>query len=710
MKKISKFVVNHTKLMLIVFLAAALAGAYLQQYVGVNYDVSDYLPEDSASTAALDVMDEEFDTTIPNCRVMVQNVTIPEALEYKEALESIDGVLEVTWLDDALDITVPLETQDTDTIESYYKEETALFSVAVAEDEEITVIAEIRELIGDDNAVSGSAVSGADGKTGTVSEIQKIFVIAVIYVIVILAITTTSWIEPLLVLFGLAIAILINMGSNLIFGEISFITNAAGAILQMAVSLDYSVFLIHRYEECYERNGKPKEAMQEALCKSFPSILSSGLTTLIGFLALIFMRYRIGSDLGLALAKGVVISLITVFFFTPALVLTFRKLLERTHHRLLMPDFHIIGKGVQKIGPFLVIVFAILLVPSYLASNSNSFYYGSAYIYGDDTRYGQDTDAINAVFGEQESLVLMVPEGDTAAEQELSDALHEIEEITSIISYVDTVGAQIPEEYLAEDTLLQLRSGNYSRYVLTVDMEPEGEETFAVIEEIRETAQEYYPDTYYLAGEAVSSYDLMDTITADMTKVNLIAICAVFLVLLLTTRKPVRSAILVLCIETAIWINLSFPYFKGDVIFYISYLIISSIQLGCTVDYAILISDRYEEFRIDYGRHRSVEETIAAVMTSVITSGSTLVICGFLLGKASSHGILALLGTFLGRGSLLSLLIVLFVLPGFLVLTDRRGKTGIGRPQGKVSGEQALPDMQDAAGDQSGSVDQESIE
>lgn len=674
MRKIGNFVVNHVKLIVLLFLAAAIAGALLSRLVGVNYEMSEYLPEDSPSTMAIDVMEEEFDGGIPNARVMIKDVTVAEAMEYKEKLSKIDGVTDVTWLDDAVDIKVPLETQDPDTIETYYKDGTALFTITAEKEDQVAVVREIRDLIGEDNAVTGSIVSSADATVGTVEEIKKIAIVAIIFILIVLAVTTSSWLEPLIIMIGLGIAVLINAGSNLIFGEISFVTNAAGAILQIAVSLDYSVFLIHRFEESYQEIGKPKEAMTEALCKSVGSILSSGLTTVIGFLALVFMRFRIGPDLGLALAKGIAISLITVFIFMPALILAFHKLLRKTKHRKLLPDFHGLGKAVCRVMLPLVVLFIVAIVPSYLASNSNSFYYGSAYIYGEETRYGKDTEAIKEVFGDQETYVVMVPRGDLSTEQDLSDSLHEIPQVKSILSYVDTVGAEIPMEYLDQDILEQLISEHYSRFVLTLDTEPEGEETFALIEDIRQTVQEYYPDTYYMAGEGVSAYDLMDTVTADMVKVNFIAIGAVFVVLLFTMRKIKLPVILVLCIETAIWINLSVPYFNGDTIFYISYLIISSIQLGATVDYAILLTDRYRESRQVYDRKQAVVETISAVAVSIMTSGSVLTVAGFLMGAFCTHGLLAQLGVFLGRGALLSLLIVLFVLPGFLYLTDREGK------------------------------------
>jgi uncharacterized protein len=671
MTKFYRCIVNHQNAVIAIYLILFVFCALCGQLVSVNYDMNDYLPPESASTQALDLMEEEYGGGIPNARVMVQDVSVSEALAYKEKLLNVDGVTGVTWLDDAADITTPLETMDADTVETYYKDGNALFSVTIAEDKRIEAVDAIREIIGNDNAMTGSAVTTAVATTSTVSEVHTIAVIAVIFVFLVLLLTTTSLAEPVLVLVGLGVAIIINSGSNLIFGEISFVTNAAGNILQLAVSLDCSVFLLHRFAECRSKCSDPKEAMIEALTMSTTSILSSGLTTVIGFLALCLMQFQIGPDLGLALAKGVALSLITVFTFMPALILKTYRLIDRTTHRSLTPSFGRFGQLVRGIMLPMVLVFVLTIVPSYLASNANSFYYGSSHIFGSATQLGADTEKIEDAFGKRDTYVLMVPKGSTATQSDLSQALHGIPQVKSILSYADTVGAAIPEQYLSSSTLSKLNSDHCTRMVLTVDAAYEGDETFSLVETIQDTAEQYYPGEWYLAGEGVSTYDLMDTVTSDMAKVNLVAIGAVFLVLLLTMKSLILPVILVLSIETAVWINLAIPYFCGQAIFYIAYLIISSIQLGATVDYAILFTDRYREMRQSYDRKDAIVQTISATAVSILTSASVLTAVGFLLGIVSTHGLLSQLGYFLGKGTLCSLAIVLFVLPGLLYLFDK---------------------------------------
>ena len=670
MKKLFSVIIKLRWLLMALFLAATVICAYLRPMISVNYDMNSYLPPDVASTVALDTMNAEFDGAIPNARVMVRNVSRKEALSYKDRLAEVEGVASVMWLDDATFAEMPIEMYNQDTVKTYYRDGNALFVVSIEEAAINTAIPAIRAIIGDENAMTGSAVSTAVATASTVTEIHKIAMIAIIILFFVLILTTRSWLEPLVVMAGLGVAVLINAGSNLIFGEISFVTNAAGNILQLAVSLDYSVFLIHRFEECRREQSDPKAAMIDALAASATSILSSGMTTVIGFLALVMMRFQIGPDLGLALAKGIAISLLTVFLFMPGFILITYKWMDRTTHRSFLPSFKRLGKFVQKVTLPLVVVFTCTIVPAYIASTSNAYYFGASHIFGPGTQLGDDTEQIEAIFGKNDTYVLMVPKDDVVSEQIMLDEIREIEQVSSITSLIEMVGPSVPAQMLPNTLREKLESEHYHRIVLSVEAAYEGNETIALVETLRGIAERYYPGAYHLAGEGISTYDLMDTVTADMLKVNLLAIGAVFVVLLLSLRSLVLPVVLVLTIETAIWINLSIPYVTGQPIFYIAYLIISSIQLGATVDYAILMTDRYKENRMTLDKKTCIAETISNTASSILTSGIVLSTAGFLLGTMSSHGLLSQLGYLLGKGTICSLFCVLFVLPGLLRLTD----------------------------------------
>lgn len=667
-----KGVVKHRKAVIVLFVVAAVVCAFLQPLVGVNYDLNDYLPDGVASTEAIDVMDEEFDGGIPNMRVMVRDVGIEEALACKDAISAVDGVEDVMWLDDAVDIREPIEMQDADTVETYYRDGAALFSVTVEEGREVEAVDGIRAVVGDGAALDGAAVSTAVATTGTVDEINLVTAVAIVVIMLVLFLTTQSWLEPFLVMAGLGVAVLINAGTNLVFGEISFVTNAAGAILQIAISLDFAVFFLHRYHECRGTTASVGADIVSALCKSSTAIFTSGLAITFGFLSLAAMQFKIGPDLGLALAKGMLISLVTVFTFVPAVFATCNAAIEKSRHRPFIGNLKPLGNLVAHVMVPLACAFALLCVPAYLASNSEgiSYWYGASHIYGSDTRVGQDTDAITALFGEGDTYALLVPRGNVAAEQALSDDLKALPAVKSVVSYVDVAGAEIPPEMASASELEQVESPDYSRLAVSVEVPYEGDETFALVEQIRSLAQEHYPDAYYLAGQGVSTYDLMTTVSHDKDLVDLASIAAVLAVLFLATRSLVLPIILVFVIETSIWLNFSIPYFTGNPEFYISYLIASTILLGVTVDYAILFADRYKEFRRTLPKGQAVRAMVEVATVPVMTSGTVVAVVAGLLGAFSTHGLLSQLGWFLCTGVLLSLAAVIFVLPGYLWLFD----------------------------------------
>ena len=671
MEKLYERIVNHKKLVISIFAIATIICMVCSRQVKIDYDINNYLPDNAASSVALDVMHEEYGTEIPNARVMVSDVSIVEAQEMKKKLLEIDGVESVTWLDDAVDINIPLDTLDQDTVETYYKDNSALYTVTINEDTNIETVNAIRDLIGDNNAMEGSAVNTAIATETTTEEVSKIILLVIPICLGILLLTSNSWFEPILFLGSIGIAILLNMGTNLVFGTISFVTNAAGNVLQLAVSMDYSIFLLHRFDEMRKEGYEPKEAMVKALVKSTGSILSSGLTTVIGFAALILMKFKIGPDMGLTMAKGIVLSLITVFVLLPVLTLYCYPLIDKTEHKSLIPSFDKFAKFITKIMIPAVIVFIFLVIPSRRGQGSNEFYYGSSKIFGLETQLGSDTEKIDEIFGKSNNLVLMVPKDNLEKQTELSNEIKNIPQVINIISYVDAAGAQVPTEYLESETLDKLMSKNYSRMVISVKADYEGEEAFSLVEKIRSLSEKYYGDDYYLAGETVSTYDLKDVVTEDTIRVNIIAIGAVFVILLLTMKSLSIPVILVLAIETAIWINLSIPYVMGRPLFYIGYLIISSVQLGATVDYAILLTSRYMEIRQDYPKKESILETMSSVTLSILTSASILTIAGALLGIISTHGVISQLGQLLAVGTILSSIVVLFVIPGILFAFDK---------------------------------------
>ena len=567
LRKFYQMVLQHKRAVILFFVLAAILCAMLTPAVAVNYDMMDYLPEASPSTEALRVLQEEYALNIPNCRVMVRQVSITQALELKSQLQQIDGVSKVSWLDDSISLTEPIEMQKRAVVDEWYQQETTLFSLTLEKEKQQTAIHAIEDLIGETGVITGTAANSVISQESAGQEIASIMKIVIPFCAVLLALVSVSWLEPVLFLVTIGFAIVLNMGTNLLFGEISYVTKIAGSVLQLAVSLDYSLFLLHRFEECRKEIADPQQAMLEALCLATPSILASGLTTVMGFAALMVMEFGIGADLGRVLAKGIAFSLFAVLVLLPVLTLRFINWVDRFAHRPLIPPLFFFGKAALKLRCGAIILFLLVLLPTFLAQSNNAFYYGSSKLYGPDTLPGQQQAAVEAVFGQSNTFVLLVPKGDLGKEQALNEDLERLPQTTSIVSYVKTVGAEIPMEYLDETVLSQLISEHYSCILLIADVSAEGDEAFAFVQQLEQLAAQYYSNGYQLAGDTVSTFDLKDTIESDQMRVNLLVIAAIFLILVLTLKSLALPLLLLLVIETSVWLNLSVPYFTDQHLF-----------------------------------------------------------------------------------------------------------------------------------------------
>ncbi len=662
-------VMRHRKAVIAAFIALTLICAVLFFGVKVNYDLTDYLPEDAESTVALRVMEEEFTASVPNARVMVPNVGLTQALAYKAQIAGLEGVTEVLWLDDVADLKQPVEFMDPALVDEYYKDGAALFSVTIADGQERNTLDDLYDLIGEDGAVTGNAATVAVAQKMTVTEVLKAVAILLPIIIVLLLITTTSWIAPLLFLLTIGVAVVINLGTNIFFKDISYITQSVSPILQLAVSLDYAIFLLNSFERHRQDTPDVEEAMRRAVKQSFSSIAASAVTTLFGFLALMFMRFGIGSDLGLNLVKGVVLSYVSVMVFLPALALALCGLIDKTRHKRILPEFSGIGKGLTKLRVPALILVVVLVVPCFLAQSRNNFLYGNGEPDA-DSRFGRDTAVINETFGQSTPIVLLVPRGDTGREAQLCSELADLPHITTVMSYAASVGTTVPEGFLDDAVLSNFYSENYARIIVYTDTGEEGGDAFATVDAVRETADQYY-DGSLSCGQSVNLYDIRDVVTGDSTKVNLLAIAFILLTLLFTFRSVTLPVILLFVIESAIWLNLSIPYFTGMPLVYMGFLVMNTVQLGATIDYAILMTDGYKANRRLMGRREAVEKTLGENFLSVLTSALILTSAGFCIGFVSTVEVVSSLGILLARGTLLSLAMVLLVLPGLLLLFDR---------------------------------------
>ncbi|MFP3156076.1 MMPL family transporter [Lachnospiraceae bacterium ZAX-1] len=676
MEKQIKKVLRHRVAVVIAFVAAAILSLILASGVGVNFNMADYLPEKAASTIALETMNASYEKAVPNLRVMIRDVRITEAIEYKKMLENVNGVSDINWLDDQVNLKIPLEMQDDQTVADWFVDGNALYSIVLEEELQKEALQEIKEIIGEHGAMSGNPVDTVNARTGTSSEIGRMMLIIIPLLIVILLFTTTSWIEPLFFMFNVGIAIALNMGTNIFFGEISFVTRTTSTILQLACSMDYAIFLLDRFAEFRKEGLEPLDAITSAIAKSAVSILSSGMTTVVGFAALIIMQFRIGADMGIVLSKGIFFSLLSTLLFMPCLAMFGYKLIDKTTHRPFMPSFKHFAVGVDKAKGMVAGMVLILLIPCYLAGQQISFDYGMSKMSGPDSQIAKDRTAINEIFGESASFALLVPNSSTksgglAKETALCRDIEHMPEVAALMSYVELIGNTIPQEFVPDDKLRMLNSDTYTRMVITARVPPESDMTFAFVEKLRGIAKNYYPGSYHLAGEVVNVYDMKDTITSDRVKVNLISIGGIALILLLTFKSFSLPIILLLTIEASVFINVSVPYFTGQSINYIGYLIISSVQLGATVDYAILFANRYIENRESLSKKQAIRQTIADTAGSIFTSGGILTMAGLVLGFISSNTLISQLGILIARGAVLSMTFVLAFLPALLACFEK---------------------------------------
>jgi predicted RND superfamily exporter protein len=644
--------------------------------VNINYNLTEYLPASTESTHGLEVMKAEFDDAVPNIRIMVRDVSVSEALEYKEKIKGVFGVVSVTWLDDVASLSVPLEMQDPAVVKAYYHEGNALFEAVVSLGTEAQAVNGIYQLIGEENHATGHAVNMADAETQTASEATSAFLILVPLIIVILLLSTTSWLEPLFFLVAIGLSIVINLGTNLFLGEISFITLTVSPILQLAVSLDYAIFLLHAFQEFRETEKDVPAAMRAAMKKSFSAIFASAATTFFGFAALGFMQFRIGADLGFVLVKGIVFSFLCVVVFLPAFTLAAYRIIDKTQHRRLVPTFKGIGKPLAYLRVPLFVLVIVLVVPCYLAQSHTTFTYGMGASTSSEIRSVRDEEVIKEAFKQSTPTIVLVPRGDVPRELELVARLEAIEHVDSVLAYVNTVGAQIPAGFLDESITKRFYSEHYARMIVYADTRSEGTEAFAVVQDIRDDIQELYGQDAMTAGQAASLYDVKLTVVADNAVTTAIAIIAILLVLILTFRSALFPLVLITTIESAIFINLAAPYFTGDTLNYIGFLIINTVQLGATVDYAILFTDNYRMNRQAMPVRPALAKTLGDTFFSILVSASILAFAGFVLYLTSTQDIVSILGLLLFRGTLLSFFLVVTFLPGALLILDKAiGKT-----------------------------------
>ena len=754
-EKLATFIVDKRNLIFFLYVIAVIASLITQGWVSVCDDLTEYLPATTETRRGLTVMKEEM-KTFATARVLLSNVTYDTARELADRIEDLDGISSVDFWDvDKGDDETTLPSAAHKTREDYIKGADALITVTFRgeNDDQASkdALAAVEDLLQPYDTQIATDVGYSKSETLN-SEMGIILVVAAIVIIAVLLLTSRSYAEVPVLLITFVAAALLNKGTNFVFGEISFVSDSVTVVLQLALAIDYSIILLHRFLEEREHAPDDRTACIIAVSAAIPSISASSLTTISGLAAMMFMQFRIGFDLGLVLIKAILLSMLSVFTLMPGLLMLFSKAMERTRHKNFIPQIDRWGKLVYHLRLVGVPVFVVCIVGGFALSNRCPYVYGDNAVMTERRNEHQAAaDRVEATFGSQNIMAVVVPKGDTESEKAILDQLSAMDEVDyamglanveakpgyyltdkltprqfskmmdltyeeacilyaaytadqednygPIVGGIDsyTVPAMDMILFIYEekekgyvtldeqdeedindayrqitDAKAQMVGEHYTRMVLNLNLPEEGEETFAFLKTIHRIVDPYYgADNVLLVGNSTSDYDQSVSFARDNVMISVLSVVFVVLVLVFTFTSVGLPILLILVIQGSIWINFTFPTLTHTNIFFMSYLIVTSIQMGANIDYAIVISTWYSDLKTRMSPKQALIKALDLSFPTVLTSGSILSAAGFLIGKITTEPSIVGIGQCLSRGTLISMFLVMFVLPQILVLGDR---------------------------------------
>lgn len=661
---------------LIVILGITLLSIGLSPLVKINYDMRLYLPEDSRTKETTSLMEEEFGNT-SMVQIMTTNLSIENASRIVYEIEKLDNVKSVLWLATVADLSIPLENLDQELLAGFYDDGKLLLTVEFMEDDYSLLVGDaldnIKSLLkanGINAHYRGAAVQNASSRSKMNTEMLWILLITVPIAIIILFLASYSWFEPVIVLINLGVAIIINLGTNYMLSSVSYVTIAIASILQLAMSLDYSLFLIHRYYEQREAGLDVIDAAVKSTKDAFSTVTASALTTIFGFLALLFMSYKIGTDIGLALAKSIVISYLVTLIFLPLLLVFFDKLLLKLKRKKVEKTFERTANFFKKYRLALVIGLVVIGGVGFYLQTKADYLYGDATLLDEADPLVIDENAITEHFGAFQPVVILYRNEDTTNAIALAESLMQIEEVSQIQSLVTSIDPAIPENIIPAEALKQFKGENYSRMIVYLDILEETDRMYEVSGIILDLISEHIPGKTYALGIVTAITEIKETVDRDGIIVQIISAIVIALVIGIIMKSPLLPLLLVLLIEISIWINVSITSLSGGSVVYIGYLVFSSLQLGATIDYAVLLTSRYQEFRGEMDKFEAIKKALVKSVPAIITSAVVLAVAGFVEAIVSQLSIVKEIGLLIGRGALLSGVLVIFILPALLLVFD----------------------------------------
>lgn len=642
----------------------------------INYDILSYLPSDIETMKGQDIMLDEFGKGGFSL-VMLDGMDDKDVEKVKEKIEKVDHVCDVLWYDTLADVSLPKEVLPDDIYDFFNTDNSTMMAVffdeATSADGSLEAVKEIRSIAGEQCFVSGMSSVVEDIKDLTMQEAPMYVVIAVILTSIILALTMDSFLIPLFFMLSVGMAIIYNMGTNFIQGEISFITEALAAVLQLAVTIDYSIFLWHSYKEEKEKNpGDNKEAMAIAIGKTITSVVSSSITTVAGFLALCFMSYELGMDMGIVMAKGVVIGVICCITVLPSMILVFDKALEKTMHKDLVPSLEKPSKFIIKHHAAFIVLFIVVLIPAIYGQINTNVYYNLTDTLPKDLNSVIANSKLDEEYHMATTHMLLVDADMKPKEvNSMLDEMGKVDGVSFSMSLDTLIGPSIPREMVPESVTKILKSDKWQLMLVGSEYKVASDEENAQIDELSKILKSYDKDGM-LIGEAAATKDLIDITDHDFKVVNIVSIAAIFIIILVALRSVSLPIILVAVIEFAITVNMGVPCFTNTTIPFIASVVIGTIQLGATVDYAILMTTRYKtERNAGKDKHEAVTIALSTSMKSIMVSALGFFASTFGVGVYSSVDMISQLCTLMSRGAIISMITVICILPSMLMLFDK---------------------------------------
>ncbi len=642
----------------------------------INYDILSYLPSDIETMKGQDIMLDEFGKGGFSL-VMLDGMEDKDVEKVKEKIEKVDHVCDVLWYDTLADVSLPKEVLPDDIYDFFNTDNSTMMAVffdeATSADGSLEAVKEIRSIAGEQCFVSGMSSVVEDIKDLTMQEAPMYVVIAVILTSIILALTMDSFLIPLFFMLSVGMAIIYNMGTNFIQGEISFITEALAAVLQLAVTIDYSIFLWHSYKEEKEKHpGDNKEAMAVAIGKTITSVVSSSITTVAGFLALCFMSYELGMDMGIVMAKGVVIGVICCITVLPSMILVFDKALEKTMHKDLVPSLEKPSKFIIKHHAAFIVLFIVVLIPAVYGQINTNVYYNLTDTLPKDLNSVIANTKLDEEYNMATTHMLLVDADMQPKEvNSMLDEMGKVDGVSFSMSLDTLIGPSIPREIVPDSVTKILKSDKWQLMLIGSEYKVASDEENAQIDELSKILKSYDKDGM-LIGEAAATKDLIDITDHDFKVVNIVSIAAIFIIILIALRSVSLPIILVAVIEFAITVNMGVPCFTNTTIPFIASVVIGTIQLGATVDYAILMTTRYKtERNAGKDKHEAVTIALTTSMKSIMVSALGFFASTFGVGVYSSVDMISQLCTLMSRGAIISMITVICILPSMLMLFDK---------------------------------------